>query len=143
MKSDQKGTGSPTRSNDLSLWSSYCGPPHADKSGSKPTPIHVLARNNFNASCNPEIYIDLHSYDLLYLEKVNKPPHIRSQRVLYLLPSQIIQTNQMTTPTCGISCEKPTIIKYLMISPVRRHKAVVSLQSRSIWPRIHRNTTSK
>ena len=56
--------------NDLSFMSSYCDPLHADKSGSKPTLICAPACNIFNASCNPEIYIDLHSYDLLYLEEV-------------------------------------------------------------------------
>ena len=71
MRCDQEGTASKQEAIDLSLWSSYCGLLHADKSGSKPSPICAPAQNSFSASCNPEIYIDMQPYDLLYLEEVN------------------------------------------------------------------------
>ena len=55
----------------------------------------------------------MHFYDLLYLEEVNEPPQMRSQRILYLLPLQIIEINQKHSSKCGISYKKPTFIKYI------------------------------
>ena len=116
-KVTKEALGPEQEANDLSLWSSYCGPLHAVESCSKPTPICALGRNDFNASCKPKIYTDLHSYDLLYLEEVNEPPQMWSQHVFYLLPSKSLKYpyNMSTIDTLSVGQCVPAITNLVSV----------------------------